>query len=289
VSSGLVPNSERPGFDAAVTSTKRLRDSIFAEISVILIAYLLAVTLTYSVPLNILPRWFLASPGRLAVRSPAAWWHMLVSLPLLFMLSIGWIWRVMLWARFLWLTSRLNLRLLPSHPDRSGGLRAAGQSLRAFALPAFALSAIVAGGVANRVLHDGSSPFEFRHLILGLVVFVVILFASPLFVFIHQLLTHWHRGVLEYGTLADRVGTEFERDWLDSGKPFNEDPLQTGAFSALTDLYQVVERVYQMRPVPIDLMSMLALVCATLLPFVPVLFLAVPFDVVLEKITGVLF
>ncbi len=55
--------------------------------------------------------------------SLAGWWHLLVSLPLLLILFFGWIWRLALWARFLFLMSRLNLRLIPAHPDNVGGLK----------------------------------------------------------------------------------------------------------------------------------------------------------------------
>lgn len=60
--------------------------------------------------------------------------------------------------------------------------------------------------------------------------------------------------------------------------------LQTEAFSATTDLYQIVANVYQMRFVPLDVPSVLFLVLVTLLPFIPLLLLAVPLDVVLKSL-----
>jgi hypothetical protein len=288
VVSGLVPGSERARFDAAVVSTRRLRDSTFLEIAVILVAYSLALALTYSVPPHLTPEWQFAPGTGLGTLSPAGWWHMLVSLPLLLVLILGWVWRVVLWARFLWLMSRLSLRLLPSHPDHNAGLHFAGHSLPAFALPAFGLGVIVAGGIANQVAHDGASVLTFRYLVLGLVLFVLVLFASPLLVFSGRLLALRQRSGVEYGTLANRVGREFERSWLDRSQPFAENPLETQAFSATTDLYQIVAKVYEMRLVPIDASSILWLIGATLLPLVPVLLISVPFDVLLNKLVGFL-
>jgi hypothetical protein len=78
----------------------------------------------------------------------------LVSVPLLLLLLLGWLWRVLLWWRFLWLTARLDLRLIPGHPDLAGGLMFVGSSLRSFWLLSFALGAIAAGTVANRVTNE---------------------------------------------------------------------------------------------------------------------------------------
>jgi len=86
---------------------------------------------------------------------------MLVSIPLLLVLIIGWLWRVFLWGRFLYLMEGLDLRLIPGHPDRVGGLKFVSSSLRGFRLISFALGTFVAGTVANKV-HHGASPLDFK-------------------------------------------------------------------------------------------------------------------------------
>jgi hypothetical protein len=294
--SGLLSDADRPRFDAAVASTRRLRDSKTAEIAVVLAAYALALLLLLT-PEQLRPAWSTAAEAGLGGRSLAGWWHTLVSLPMLLVLVLGWGRRVALWARFLWLVSRLDLRLLPSHPDRVGGLRFAGHSLRAFASPAFGLGAIVAGAEANRLLHADGSPIELAYVALGSAVFVVILFASPLLAFSGKLLAHWHRGVLAYGSLATRVGREFERRWLEREESGlderardarRRDPLESSAFSATTDLYQVVSNVYAMHVVPIDVPSVALLIAATLLPLLPVLLLVAPVDDIARRLAGLL-
>ena len=54
--------------------------------------------------------------------SMAGWWHALVSVPMFQFLLLRWYFRVFIWARFLWRMSRINLKLVPTHPDRVGGL-----------------------------------------------------------------------------------------------------------------------------------------------------------------------
>ena len=143
---------------------------------------------------------------------------------------------------------------------------------------------IVAGTVANQVIHEGIPLLAFKFQLLGLVLFLVVLYTAPLLVFYPCLVRAWRAAVMEYGTLADRVGHEFERRWFVGAARVPEDPLQTEAFSATTDLYQIVANVYQMRFVPLDVPSVLFLVLVTLLPFIPLLLLAVPLDVVLKSL-----
>jgi len=102
-----------------------------------------------------------------------------------------------------------------------------------------------------------------------------------------KLLQMRRRGMWQYNELANVLGRRFERDWFD-GKPMaREDLLERGDFSAATDLYQVVDRMRDLRLVPIDPKSVLLLVGTTLLPFLPVLFAALPLDVVLKELVTV--
>ena len=193
-----------------------------------------------------------------------------------------------LWTRLLWLISHLNLHLLASHPDHAAGIMFTGYSMRAWALPAMMPAVIVAGTVANRIVHDGESPLTYKYLVLGLSVCTVLVFMAPLLVFTRNLLGAWRSGIKRYGGLAERVGHVLENKWLENKQEFPEDPMETGAFSATTDLYQVVSNVYAMKFVPVDLQSVIFLAVFTLLPFVPVLLISEPLDVMLKKLAGFL-
>ncbi len=286
--SGLIRDSDRPAFDAALASTRRLRDSNVAEAAVVISAYALALVLMQSLTSRQFAAWYLPHGADLGIYSPAGWWHALVSLPLLLILLLGWAWRLIVWIRFLWVMSRLDLWLLPSHPDHAAGLKFVGHSLRAFALPSFGFGVIIAGTLANRVVHEGASPLSFKYAALGLALVVLTLFTSPLLVFAGPLLEQWRRGVLEYGALANRVGHEFESKWLDRQHAPAEDLLNVQAFSATTDLYQVVANVYEMRFVPVDLISVVLLLAATLAPLVPVVLMSAPLDVMLKSLASLL-
>jgi hypothetical protein len=283
----LVASAEHDRFAAAVRSTRRLRDSRIAELTVLVLAYVVVVLILSSAPAAIVPGWNRTGADATAL-SPAGRWHAFVSMPILLTLFLGWMWRLALWARFLRLMARLDLQLVASHPDGAGGLRFVGYSSRAAAPLAFALGAVVAGRLANLVLHTGASPFDSRYTVAGLVVFLVVLFNGPLVAFIGPMLTAWQQGAARYGALAAVEGRAFERKWLTEARRGDEEMLAATDFSATTDLYAVVANVYAMRPLPLDLQSIAALVTATLLPFVPVVLMAVPFDVIIGRLTSLL-
>ena len=126
----------------------------------------------------------------------------------------------------------------------------------------------------------------YRHVPLVLVVVVLFLFGAPLLVFLSTLLGAWRQGVYQYGAIAGDLGREFEKKWF--ARRVNESALDAPDFSATVDLYQFVAFVYDMKLVPYDLRSLGLLVVATILPFVPVVFAALPLDVILAKIASAL-
>jgi hypothetical protein len=285
---GLVVDADHHRFIAATVSTRRLLNARWAEAAVVMLAYLATVVAFFRLSGDLLPAWVLvpASPEASApVLSPAGWWGLLVSVPVTLALLLGWAWRLGLWARFLWLMSRLELRLVPVHPDGAAGLGFVGYSARAFTVLAVALGALAAGTVANEI-NAGATLESYYHFVGAYVAAVVVLLNAPQLVFFGNLLEAWRRGTMEYSVLADRFGREFERKWFSRTARFDEGVLERQDFSAATDLYQVVDRVYSMRLFPLHIRSIVTQAAATLLPFLPVTLMAVPFDDVVSRLAG---
>jgi hypothetical protein len=284
---GLVPDERRVAFEAAVVSTRRLLKSTTAEAVVFALAYFVAFAV-YLHAHDELPTWHRPA-GSVPVFSLSGWWHVFLSMPLLLVLILGWVWRLALWARLLWLISRLDLKLIASHPDHVGGLGFAGHSLRAFSIVALALATIVAGRSAHFVLLNGDLPTPNLWFSAAFLVFVLAILTIPLLVFTPSLLQAWQRGSVEYGVLAGRIGGAFEAKWLERGGSVNRTALEEPDFSATADLYAVASNVYSIRFVPVDLKDLIALAVALLVPFVPVLLLALPANVILESLKKLLF
>lgn len=283
---GMVRDSDVPRYRAAVQSTRRLLDSKYGELVVPVVAYLSVVPMMLYLSSDFVPPWQRTPAGSF---SWAGWWHVLVSLPLLLILLFGWIWRMVLWARFLMLMAALDLRLLPSHPDSVGGLRFVSTSLRGFRFISFALSALVAGAIADRVVYQQTDLLSFKAHVIVLMAFILIFSAGPLTAFARRLRETKKQAMFEYGALAQRLGREFEAKWLRADKTSNPDMLQAPDFSATTDFYSVAANVYEMRDVPFTARDLIAPLLPAVVPFLAVALLKVPFQVVLDAIVKLLF
>ena len=287
---GLVIEQDKARFQAALSSTRRLLDSIIGDAITLVLVYFVAATLALYFSSDAFLAWHRSGSTSGFKLSPAGWWHALVSLPLLLILLLGWLWRLALWTRFLLLMSRLDLRLIPGHPDGVGGLRFVSWSLRSFWLISFALGAIVAGSIADRQVHQGTQPLSFKSLVGGLMIFLLILFAGPLTIFFKKLRDTKRRGTYEYGALAWTVGMQFEDKWLHQKVSVDEGSLQVQDFSATTDLYAIVANVYSMREVPFGLRDLIGpILIAAMLPFIPLALLAMPLETILRGLVKLLF
>jgi len=287
LAAGLVTEPDRARFDEAIASTRRLLGSGLAELIVALLAYGLVTFLMINVPPEELPSWYWLNSGYQTL-SLAGWWNALVSVPLFILLFFGWLWRTFLWARFLWLMTRLDLRLIPGHPDHAGGLMFIGNSLRAFWPVSFALGAIVAGQVANRITLYGESLATFKHIVIGLVVFALILFVGPLTLFIGKLRETRRRGDFVYGALASEVGRQFEHDCLNRERGANEEAPNPQDFSLHSNIYGIVANVYGMKDFPFGLRSLGLLIAVTILPFVPVALMVMPLTEIIKDFAKML-
>lgn len=285
VAEGLVVGADLERFQSRLASARRLLDSQVAEVATILIAYAIVVPLIVYVPAEELSVWHRRSAGT-ADLTIAGWWHALVSLPILLVLFLGWLWRLVVWTWFLACVARLDLQLIASHPDHAGGLRFVSTSLQGFRLVSIAMGAVLAGAIANRMIHHGVSPFAFRRVVLSLLISSAILFAGPLTVFIRRLRLAKRHGIFEYGALASGVGKAFEARWL--RQAVTDHALSAEDFSAMTDLDSIVANVHDMRSLPFRLTDLAGPVGGAALPLVPVAFLALPVQEIVDTLAKLL-
>lgn len=288
ISTGMIREDERERFAAIRSSVGALRETPAVEVVIALLAYGLMILIAWFVPPHEQPSWHASTSEYLYGRSIAGWWHLLVSVPVLLILILSWFWRIFLWTLFLAKTSRLHLRLIAAHPDGAGGLGFVGYSVQAFSMVALAFSVIVAGTLANQIVHNGASLHELWYTIGTVVAVLTLLFCAPLCAFSWRLLQTWRMGVFTYGGLAREAGERFEAKWFSAERPSGSDVLDAPDFSAVTDLYSIVANVYRMRMVPVALGSVIALAASAAAPFFPVALLTMPLDQILKGIAGVL-
>lgn len=290
---GLVRAADRARFRALLASARGMLRRRGVEVLLVAAAYAGTVALRGILYPRAVPTWVAPeAPAAPAALSLAGWWRALVSQPLFLLVAAAWLWRVAAWTRFLWGVSRLRLRLVPSHPDLAAGLRFVGGSLPAFAPAALALSAALAGTLAEEILFVRTPPRDLAHVgaaALGGAAVSLCVFAGPLLVFTGPLRRARTGGTLVYGALAARVGRRFARRWLRPGRARPGERFDESDFSATADLYAVVANVRQIGFVPAGVAEVAPLVAAALLPFVPIAFLVLPVDELLGRLAGLLF
>jgi hypothetical protein len=284
INTGLIASQDLPRYHRAVDSTRRLLNSTHGDLIAVLAAYVAVFAFSSYISPEMAPHWQRGGSGRFSL---AGWWNVFISLPMLLILFFGWLWRLVLWARFLVLVAALNLQLLPSHPDHVGGLEFVSTSLRGFRFISLGLGTVVAGTVADRVLIQGQDLLSFKTLVIAFMVFLLILFAGPLTVFVARLRQTKIRGTFKYGAMANRLGGEFEAKWLTSEKA-NSEMLEAPDFSATTDYYAVAANVYEMRDVPFNMKDLIGPLVPALLPFLVVALFTIPAQVVIDTIIKLL-
>jgi hypothetical protein len=286
VKARVIERNDMARFDELVASNRSLINGTLAEVVAILAAYTIAFVLVRHLPALGMRPWYLTGDG--TTMSLAGWWYSFVSLPLLLILFFGWLWRILLWGRFLIRVSTMKLRLIAAHPDRASGLKFLNSSLVAFLPLAFTFGVITAGATANQVFYKNASVDNIQMTVGGLIVIVLLLFVGPLLIFVFKLHAKKVEGIYTYGSLADDVGRQFEEKWLRNYDEFPAAALEAPDFSATTDLYQVVANVHEMKLFPFELRAVLSLVAAALLPFIPVVLMMMPIKSIVTELAKLL-
>jgi len=286
----LIPESAMTRFDAAIASAFRLRNSVIAEVLLIAFVYGVGILIVWRHYTTLdTATWYATPSVEGSTLSLAGMWYGYVSLPVFQFLLLRWYFRMFIWIRFPWQVSRIELSLVPTHPDRAGGLGFLSNIVYSFVLLAVAHGALLAGNLANRIFYLGAALPEFKIEIAVIVIFLLCVVLGPLLVFAPQLAQAKRTGIREYGTLAERYVREFDAKWLRGGAPVDEPFVGSGDIQSLADLGNSFEVVRTMQFAPITKDAVLRLVGATLAPFVPLLLTMMPLEELLKKLFGILF
>jgi hypothetical protein len=216
-------------------------------------------------------------------------WYGYVSLPIFQFLLCRWYYRVFIWTRFLWQVSRIDLSLVPTHPDRVGGLGFLSQTVYGFIPLLIAHGALLAGLLGNRIYHLKATLPSFMLEMLILVIFLMCVVLGPLLVFAPQLAQVKRIGLREYGTLAERYVREFDSKWLCGGAPADEPLVGSADLQSLADLGNSFEVVRTMRIVPFTKEAIIQLAVVTVAPVAPLVLTMMSLEEILKKLLGIVF
>lgn len=214
----------------------------------------------------------------------AGWWYLLVSLPVMRFLALRWLWQLLLWAWVLWRVSRLELHPRPVHPDRAGGLAFLGATQAAFSILVFAFGAQLSCLIADAIQFQGAELVAFRGHIIMFVVIAVGTLLLPLMVFAPKFLRAREEYLVFLSDSAHRGAGDLRRKLHAT----QNGELPSGAISGLSDFGVLYENARFMRPLPMEIQHVLALVLAAVAPFLPLVFLIMPAREVLRTLAKLL-
>ena len=285
----LIPASAASSLEAALAAALRLRNSVLAELLMIGLVYVVGISVLWRHYMTLAtPTWYATPTAAGTTLSLAGWWYGYVSLPFFQFLLIRWYFRIFIWLRFLWRVSRIDLSLVPTHPDRVGGLGFLSNTAYAFVPLAAAHGALLAGLIANRIFYGGATLLDFKAEVAIIVVFMVFLVFGPLAVFAPRLAQAKRTGLREYGTLAERYVRDFDEKWLRGGAPAGEPLVGSADIQSLADLGNSFEVVQTMRALPVTRQAILQVAAATLVPLVPLALTIMSFEELVRKLFGIL-
>ncbi|MGA7552438.1 MAG: hypothetical protein WBW54_01725, partial [Candidatus Acidiferrales bacterium] len=284
---GIVTPEDTPKFYAAIDAALRARNSPWLELAVLLFTYIAGhLFWRHQVALEA-STWYASPDGTGIHLTLAGYWYSFVSLPIFQFILLRWYLRLGIWFLFLWRTSRLQLRLMSAHPDRSGGIGFLGGISYAFAPVLLAQGTLLAGLIASRIFYQGQNLTSFKVTIIMLAGFFVLMILGPLTIFTPQLSRARLNGLGEYGDLATAYVTGFDEKWfhgVPKGKLLGSTDIQS-----LADLANSYAVVSDMRLVPFTLKDMLRLAVATVLPISPLLLTVMPFEELLTRFVKMIF
>ena len=215
--------------------------------------------------------------------SLALLWYVYFAKPLFRFLWLRWLWRYIVWSFLLLRVSSLKLDLVPTHPDRHGGLEFIATGHTRFALLALSVGTIAAAIVAKEIVFDGKQLYSYEYTILGIVALVLFIFLTPLLVFSGKLLELKRKGSFEYGALADEYTKQFHQRWICN--PSDKSTLLGSSdIQSLADLDGSFSIVQQLKLCLIGKEIILTFLVATLLPFAPLLLTIYPFNELLNHL-----
>jgi hypothetical protein len=254
----LVSDEDQHRLDAVIATLTRLRDSALPET---LIAILVFAEVVIAGPSRLVtgPAWAGSGGPGAAHLTAAGWYYLLVCVLIYQFLVLLGFWKWFVWSYLLYRLSRMDLRLVATHPDLHGGLGFLGLAPVAFIPIAAAIS-------------------------IALVVLFFKIELGPLCFFIWKLSVLRQKAILEYGVLAQVQTTDFHSKWIshreDRWKELSEVPNVT----MLADFDFVYSNIKRMQPLPVDRNTLIGLALAVLVPLLPAVLAEIPLRVLMKEI-----
>jgi hypothetical protein len=290
VTMGLVRQRMRAEFDAAIASEQRRRNSVLAEVLLLVLVYGVGIMVLWRTSFALsTATWYATAAGAGREVYLAGWWYAFISLPLFQFVLLRWYFRIFIWARFLWQVSRIDLAYAPMHPDRLGGLGFLAGIGQAFAPLVLAQGALLSGLLANRILYQGATLPQFKLEIVAFVVIAAGVVILPLMAFVPALFAAKRAGLDRYRHLSMTYVRGFEKTWPRHGPGPGEPLVGSADVQSLADMGNAYGVVNEMRFLPVTRDMIVQLVVMALIPVAPLLLTMISLEQLLGQLLKVVF
>jgi hypothetical protein len=281
VSRGIVDETLRPAFRSILERASRLRGSRTALLGMIAVV---AIGTTFGwergEDMHELA-WEIGAGGE---RHFGALWFSFVSRPIFLLVLVAWVWRLALLA---WMFSRiaaLELRLAPTHPDRTAGLGFLEQLTVGLAPLLFALAVPIAGRWGHDAMYHGLDVHTLKVPAAALVVVLAGVALAPLLAFAPRLRKVRRESLAAYGALLAEHGQLVERRWIRRETVEDHGLLSAPEIGPVADTVALYEVIAKMRTVPVGRQSLVPVVLASALPLIPVFAMQIPLKEIAKKL-----
>jgi hypothetical protein len=279
----IVPESDRERFKSFLVSATRWNRS--AAVRILLLALVLVVGHRFwltelAIPITSWSGELKEGGLRLTSAGTCYFW---VSIPIFQFVLLRWFSRLTLWGILLARVSRLQLHLVPTDPDRAGGIGFLGNNMYAFVPFLLAQGTLISGVLANRIFHGGRTLAGYWPEMVVFAGLFLVLVLGPLLVFYPRLVSTKREGKIEYGGVANRYVRDFEQKWVRGGVPGREELLGHSDIQSLVDIGNSYEIVKKMRSVPFGRETILLVVTAIALPISPLILTMFSVEEILRK------
>jgi hypothetical protein len=283
----IVREDDCPRFEAAILQAKALRSSIVVELIILALVFLYMSLRLHRESSSDISSWHYARQGASISATAADWWFLWVSMPLLLFAWFLWAWRLGVWAYLLFRISRLDLRVVATHPDCTGGLGFIQVGMRRFSVLVFAISCILCASIGEEIVFNGATLRSYE---LDLAVFFLICLAvilGPLMIFtptlIRSKLAYWGR----YGPFAGNYVQRFDDKWGQADYR-RQSPLGSPDIQSLADLRHSYAGISEMRIVLPNRTTVGIFAIAYAAPVIPLLATVISVRQVLSEVYSLL-
>ena len=289
VRSGVIPKDQIPAFRAVLDGMIRLRNSSWPWVVIAIIAASWTFSGAISDPTHELI-WAIDSPDKASEFKLGfgGWWYILVARPLFLILLFGWLWRIALFGLMFKRISKLQLAIVPTHPDHAGGLGFLEEIPKAFSLVVLAISSVIASSWAHQVAYHHIDVLSLKAPMIFTALILLLIFLAPFMVFAPVLAKTRKQALLDYGSLVSQHGDLVRRRWVLKEKLEDDSMLNAPELGCVADAGVLYENAKAMRALPLGKTSIASILIPILVPFICVFVIQIPFKTILSKLLGAL-